>query len=155
MSGAGAVYATDISQSRLDLARDSVDEVIDANTADPVGRILELTGGRGPDIVFECAGAIPTTQQSIALVRKGGTIVIAGVCLHPIETQISSIALRELTVKGSIFFYSAEFATALSLIISRKIDATPLITCTMPLEDIDEAFAKAASGEGGKILLRP
>lgn len=155
LAGAGAVYATDLSQSRLELARDALEEVIDVSAVDPVARILELTGGRGPDVVFECAGAIPATQQSLALVRKGGTVVIPGVCLHPVETLISSIPLRELTVKGTVFFYSAEFATALKLINEKRIDGASLITSVMPLEDIDEAFKKAASGEGGKILLRP
>ncbi len=155
MSGAIAVYATDVSQSRLELAKDVAQEVIDVNVVNPVDRILELTGGRGPDVVFECAGAISATQQSIALVRKGGTIVIVGVCLHPVETLVSNIVLRELTVKGSLFSHSAEFATALSLIKDKKIDVAPLITHKMPLDDIDEAFEKAARGEGGKILIRP
>ncbi len=155
LSGAGAVYATDLSWSRLELASDAVEGVIDVSAVDPVARILDLTGGRGADVVFECAGAIAATQQSLALARKGGTVVIPGVCLHPVETMISDIPLRELTVKGTVFFYSAEFATALKLINEKKIDGASLITSVMPLEDIDEAFRKAASGEGGKILLQP
>ncbi len=155
VSGAIAVYATEASQSRLELAGGAVDEVIDVNAVDPVARILELTGGRGPDVVFECAGAISTTQQAVALVRKGGTVVIAGVCLHPVETFVSNIILRELTLKGSMLFCSAEFATALSLIRDKKIDVAPLITSVMPLDDINEAFEMAVRGEGGKILIKP
>lgn len=155
VSGAMAVYATEVSQSRLELAKDVAQEVIDANMVNPVDRIVALTDGRGPDVVFECAGAISATQQSIALVRKGGTIVIAGVCLHPVETLISNIVLRELTVKGSLFSYWAEFATALRLIKDKRIDVAPLITSVVPLDDIDEAFKKASRGEGGKILIKP
>jgi len=155
ISGARAVYATEASQSRIDLAKGVADEVIDVNILNPVDRILELTGGRGPDVVFECAGAISTTQQAVALVRKGGTVVIAGVSLHPVETFVSNIILRELTVKGSMLFHSAEFATALSLIRDKRIDVAPLITSVMPLDDINEAFEMAVRGEGGKILIRP
>jgi len=154
VSGAIAVYATEASQSRLELAGGAVDEAIDVNVVDPVARILELTGGRGPDVVFECAGAISTTQQAVALVRKGGTVVIAGVSLHPVETFVSNIILRELTVKGSMLFPSAEFATALSLIRDKMIDVAPLITSVMPLDDINEAFEMAVRAEGGKILIR-
>lgn len=155
IAGAIAVYATEASQSRLDLARGVVDEVVDANAVNPVDRILELTGGRGPDVVLECAGAISTTQQLMPLVRKGGTIVITAVCLYPVELLVSSIALRELTVKGSMCFYPGEFATALNLIRDKKIDVAPLITSVMPLDDINEAFEMAVRGEGGKILIRP
>jgi len=155
ISGARAVYATEASQSRLELAGGAVDEVIDVNVADPVDRILELTGGRGPDVVFECAGAISTTQQAVALVRKGGTIVLAGVSLYPVETFVSNIVLREITVKGSMLFHSAEFATALSLIRDKMIDVAPLITSVMPLDDINEAFEMTVRAEGGKILIKP
>lgn len=155
ISGAGAIYATETNQSRIELARGIADEVIDATAVDPVERILELTEGKGPDVVFECAGAAATTQQSLAMVRKGGTILLAGVYLHQVETLISSIVLREITVKGSVFFSSAEFATALSLINDKKINVNPLITSVMPLDEIDAAFKLAARGEGGKILLKP
>lgn len=155
ISGARAVYATEASQSRIELARGVVDEVIDVNAVNPVDRILELIGGRGPDVVFECAGAISTTQQSVALVRKGGTVVIAGVSLHPVETFVSNIVLRELTVRGSMLSCSADFATALSLIRDKRIDVAPLITCVMPLDDINKAFEMAVRAEGVKILIRP
>jgi 2-desacetyl-2-hydroxyethyl bacteriochlorophyllide A dehydrogenase len=155
VSGAGAIYATETNRSRIELATDIADKVIDASAVDPVERILELTGGKGPDVVIECAGAATTTQQSLAMVRKGGTVLLAGVYLHQVETLISSIVLRELTVKGAVFFSSSEFATALNLINDKKIDVTPLITHVMPLDEIDEAFKLAAVGEGGKILLKP
>ncbi len=153
--GAKAVYASEISQSRIDLARDTVDEVVDAGACNPVDRILELTNGRGADVVFECAGSAVTTLQSIALARMGGTVVIAGICFEPVEMPISQIMLRGLTVKGSICFYEGDFASAFNLIKDKKIDVAPLITCKMPLDDINEAFEKAMRSEGGKILIKP
>ena len=153
--GAKAVYATEISKSRIELARDVVDEVIDANLTNPVDRILELTHGTGPDIVFECAGNVTTTQQSIPLVRKGGTIVIAGICFDWVETPISSVVLKGLTLKGSICFSDGEYTYALDLIKDRKVDVAPLVTCKMPLDKINEAFGKALRAEGGKILIQP
>ena len=153
--GAKSVYAAEKSQSRVELARGVADEVIDVNVTNPVERILELTHGRGPDIVFECAGNVETTQQSIPLVRKGGTIVIAGICFPWVEMPISSVVLKGLTVKGSICFTDGEYPYAFDLIKDRKIDVAPLVTCKMPLDDINEAFEMALRGEGGKILIKP
>lgn len=153
--GAKSVYATEKSQSRVEIAKDVADEVIDVNVTNPVDRILELTNGTGPDIVFECAGNVATTQQSIPLVRKGGTIVIAGICFDWVETPISSVVLKGLTVKGSICFSDGEFTYAFNLIKDRKIDVAPLLTSKMPLDEINEAFEKASRGEGGKILIKP
>jgi threonine dehydrogenase-like Zn-dependent dehydrogenase len=137
ISGAKAVYASETSKSRIKLAKGAVDEVIDAQKVDPAVRILGLTGGRGPDMVFECAGAVAPTMQAMTMTRKG------------------SIALRELTIKGSMLFNPGEFGVALSLIAGKKIDVAPLITDVFPLNRINEAFKKATSSEGGKILVKP
>jgi len=155
ISGAGAVYGSETSQSRIDLARGAVDEVIDASAGDVVARINELTGGRGPDVVFECAGAVATTQQALTVARKGGTVLLVGVCLNPVEIVAGSVALKELTIQGAMIFGAGEYGSALSLIADKKLDVVPLITSVMPLDDINEAFEKAASGEGGKILVKP
>jgi 2-desacetyl-2-hydroxyethyl bacteriochlorophyllide A dehydrogenase len=155
ISGASAVYATEATRSRIELAEGKVDEVIDASVTDAAGRILEITGGRGADVVLECAGAEATTQQAIAVTRKGGTLVIAGVCLKPVQTPVSSIVLNELTVKGSMCYYPGEYADALDLIARKKIDVAPLVTSVIPLEDINKAFEMAVNGEGGKILVKP
>jgi 2-desacetyl-2-hydroxyethyl bacteriochlorophyllide A dehydrogenase len=155
VSGAKAVYASEVSPLRLKMARGAVDEAIDAKTINPVDRILELTGGRGPDIVFECAGTVATTQQSIALVRKGGTVVIVAICFETVELPVSNINLRGLTVKGSMCFSPGEYAAALKLIKDKKIDVAPLMRRRMPLAKINEAFETALRGAGGKILIKP
>jgi 2-desacetyl-2-hydroxyethyl bacteriochlorophyllide A dehydrogenase len=154
-SGARAVYGSEISQQRLEMAVGAVDEVIDAKVTNPVERILELTDGRGPDVVFECAGTVATTQQSVVLVRKGGTIVIVAICFETVELPVSNINLRALTIKGSMCFSPGEYAAALHLIKARKIDVSPLLTLKMPLDRINEAFEMALRGEGGKILIKP
>jgi L-iditol 2-dehydrogenase len=155
ISGAKAVYASETSKSRIKLAKGAVDEVIDAKKVDPAARILELTGSRGPDLVFECAGAVAPTMQAMTMTRKGGTIVIVGICMNLAEIIVGSIALRELTIKGSMLFNPGEFGVALSLIGNKKIDVAPLITDILPLDRINEAFEKATSGEGAKILVKP
>ena len=152
---AKVVYATEISQFRIELARSVVDEVIDPKVVDPVDRILELTDGIGPDIVFECAGTAETTQESIALARKGGTIAIPGMCFEAVETSFIDIVLKELTIKGSLSCSVGDYVSAFKLIKEKRIDVDPLLTDKFPLEDINEAFEKALNGEGGKILVTP
>lgn len=155
ISGAKAVYVSETSKSRLKLAKGVADELIDAKEVDPALRILELTNGRGPDLVFECAGAVTPTMQAMAMIRKGGTIVIVGVSMNLAEIIVGNIAIRELTIKGSMLSSPGEIGIALDLIAGKKIDVAPLITDVLPLDRINEAFKKAASSEGGKILVKP
>ena len=155
ISGAKAVYGTEISPSRIKLAKYVADLVIHPKLARPVDRILDLTGDMGPDIVFECAGSIETTQESIALARRGGTIIIPGMCFEAVETSFIDVVLKELTLRGSLAWSAGEFAMALELIKNGIIDVNSLITDKFPLEDINRAFEKALKGEGGKILVKP
>jgi len=153
--GAGAVYGTEKTASRLDLARDVIDEVIDVDKTDSVERIMELTHGRGADVVLECAGSVSSTQQSVAVARKGGTIVVVGICFDWVQMPISEIVLKGLTLKGVVCFSVGDFASALDLVARRKIDVDPLVTRKYALDDIHQAFEAASLGEGGKILVGP
>jgi len=153
--GAGAVYAAEISPSRIELARTEVDEVVDAGAMDPLSRIRELTQGTGADIVFECAGSVATSQQSLAAVRKGGVVVVAGICFEPVEVPFSTVMLNGLTIKGSICFSEGDFRSAFDLVRDGRVNVAPLVSRTLPLDDINEAFEIASRGEGGKILVKP
>jgi 2-desacetyl-2-hydroxyethyl bacteriochlorophyllide A dehydrogenase len=155
ISLAGAVYATDGSKSRLELVRDIVDEIVDVNAVDPLERILHLTGGKGPDMVFECAGVVSTTQQSLMLVRKGGTVVVVGLCFDPIEILASNVVMKEIKLQGAMCFYPHEYALSLELMRKKDIEVAPLIGCEMPLNAINEAFERALNREGVKILIKP
>ena len=153
--GAGAVYGTEKSRSRLDLARDVTDEVIDVNEIDPVSRLMDLTHGMGADVVIECAGSVSSTRQSVAVTKKGGTILMVGICFDWVHMPVSEIVLKGLTLKGAVCFSVGEFASALDLLASKKIDVDLLVTRKFSLDDINEAFEAASSGEGGKILVSP
>lgn len=155
ISGAGAVYATDGSKSRLELVRDIANETVDVTAVDPLERIFQFTGGKGPDVVFECAGVVSTTQQSIILVKKGGTIVVVGLCFDPIEMLASNVAMKEIKLQGAMCFYSHEYALSLDLMRKKDIDVAPLIDCEMSLDAINEAFERALKREGVKILIKP
>lgn len=155
-SGASAVYATDISKPRLDLARNVVDEAIDSNDVDSTERILELTNDMGPDIVFECAGNVATLEQAVTLVRRGGTIVVLGIYWGSLEVEPRNLVFKELTIKGSLHCSLVDFTLAIGLLENKRIEVDSLITSKIALEEIAEkGFEVALKGEGGKVLVKP
>src|SRR5919197_345242 len=83
-AGADRVIVTGTSKDtrRLEVARAfGADDVIDVDNGDPLARILEITGGRGVDVVIDCtvgAGAAPILLGVEALKRRGGTMVVQG-----------------------------------------------------------------------------
>ena len=103
---------------------------------------MDLTNGRGADIVVECAGSVVTARESIAVARKGGTIVVTGICFDWVHLPVSDIVLKGLTVKGSICFSVGEFASALDLLKNKKIDVETKAGLIVP-EIIEEENSKA------------
>lgn len=155
--GASAVYATDIDESRLALARSVADEVINSKKVDSSERMLELTNDMGPDVVLECSGAGEASQQAIALPKKGGIVVFVGICFDSIEVSpFRDLVFKQLTVKGSYHTSASDFIQAIDVLKSKKIDVDSIITSKIPLEEIGEkGFESALKGQGGKILVMP
>jgi len=155
---------TDILDHPLGVAEETYDAFETINTAkeDPVGRIMELTDGRGADIVYECVGgkAIPTTlPQAISMVRRKGKIALVGAMRHglpPFELDWSKIHWGEVDiVPVSGFYYwsnDPEFQIVTDLLIGGKLHAKEMITHRFPLEQINEAFETAANKKESKAI---
>lgn len=85
--GSGSIIAIDRSSYRLDFATRygathtlNVDE---STVAERKDTIFHLTGGRGADLVVECAGVPQAVVEGIELLRQGGTFVEVG---HFVDT---------------------------------------------------------------------
>jgi len=77
----------DLVDERLNFAaKMGADETIDPGKADVVNIVRQMTRGYGADIVIEAIGLPATWEQSLSLVRKGGTVLEFGGC--PLGTEI-------------------------------------------------------------------
>ena len=78
-AGATRAIVSDLEAGRLELAaRLGATDTINASQTDAEAAIMELTGGRGVDVAFECAGAVPALQMALRVARNGGTVQIVG-----------------------------------------------------------------------------
>ena len=87
-----AVTGTSSDSFRLDAARRLGAELtVNVDAEDPVKRVLEMTSGRGADVVIDAAaGTTRTVVQAMEMVRRGGKVVIGGVKERkPVEGFIS------------------------------------------------------------------
>ncbi len=148
------VISTSSSDAKLDRLRElGADELINyKDTPDWAGRALELTGGRGVDVVVEIGGA-GTLPQSIKAVRLGGHISLIGV-LAGFAGDIPTAALfgKNATLKGITVGSRAQQRDMIRAIEVNGIE--PVIDSTYPLEDIAAAFRHQESQRHfGKICL--
>ncbi len=157
LRGAGPVFVTDKQPHRLAMARRlGADLAIDVDKDDPVATVKELTGGLGADVVFEAVGFAPTVQQALALTRTGGNVTWIGNSAPIIELNMQEIVTRELTVRGT-YGFNVEFAAAIELLATGRMDVTPLIERIAPLSEGPAIIQGLARGELDliKVILEP
>ena len=107
------------------------------------------------DSVILCASAEETIHQSVALVRRGGRIVVTGMYLKPIPFNFIDLTLGEIAMLGSQIYTDEDFKIALQLLAERRFDFTEIVTHKLPLEKADEALRILSdhSENAVKILL--
>ncbi len=93
------------------------------------------------DLAFECSAAEPALRSTIATVRPRGLIVQVGVT-GDIALPLNALVGKELRLVGSQRF-DTEFALAVDLIATRRIDVRPIISHVFPLDQVVRAFEQA------------
>ena len=142
-AGAGKVFVSEPAPARAKAAgRLGADEVIDPTSEDVVSRMVSLTEGLGPDVVFDCAGVGPTLDHALNMARRSGQVVLValpweGVALSPVDWMA-----REVDLVTSFGLAPVDFRTSLELLRSGKVSIEPLLSeaSFIPLEGIQAAF---------------
>jgi Zn-dependent alcohol dehydrogenase len=102
--GSTTVIAVDVVARKAERAVELgiATHAVDASTTDPVGAVLELTGGRGADYGFDAIGVIGTLDQVVAATRPGGTCVVIGRSLAQVPVTFdTTVLLRQRSITGT------------------------------------------------------
>ena len=156
--GARAVYATDVSAYRLELARKvGADAVFHARETDVVEAIRGATEGEEVDVLLEMSGAPSALREGLELLKPGGEAALLGLHGQPIEFDVDNLVVfKGITVHGVIGRRLWEtWYQARGLLRSGAVDLSPIVTHRFPLEEYERAFELMASGECGKVILIP
>ncbi len=110
--------------------------------------------GGDADIIFECVGAPGMLQHCVDIAAFGSRIVPVGVCEQP-DSFMPFIALtKELRIQFAIAYSRDDFLTAMQLLAQGRIDASAMVTDTVPLESMPPVFeALRSPGEQCKVLV--
>jgi L-iditol 2-dehydrogenase len=131
------------------------DHVVDVDRESLVDVARELTGGRGPDIVYECAGSAASLAACWQAVRKEGTVVSMGVHGGPIETDFNAVMMKELRVIGVYGYVWTTWQRTVRLLAEGKVNTEALVSHELPLERFEEAFSATQDGSAIKVVLNP
>jgi L-iditol 2-dehydrogenase len=156
-AGCSHVIVADVDASRLKLAKEAgADATILASGAEIAARVLELTDGRGVDLVLEAVGRDDTVSAAIDAVRKGGTVTLIGNITPQVQLPLQKVVSRQIRLQGSCAS-CGEYPQAIELVSNGKIKVTSLITAVAPLSDGARWFERLHAREPNlmKIVIDP
>jgi len=157
IGGAGLVIAIEPDERRraMALATGAHLAVVPGDEAREA--IKEATNRLGADIAYDCAGIPQTMQQSVDLVRQGGSVCMIGVSGGTAEVRPMRWMNKEVTFDTSLVFTLDEMSTVAELIVDGRLDVAPLHEATISLDQlaatIDDLAAKR--NDAVKILVDP
>jgi L-iditol 2-dehydrogenase len=160
LEGARKVIVLDTNPARLEMARGF--DVDAALLVHPDGshrqQVLDLTDGFGADVVIVAVSAGAAQNDGLELAAKAGRVnFFAGLPKsNPLASlDVNHIHYKELTVSGSYSERKSDFQAAYALLHSGRFPATKIITHTLPLERITEAFPLMENGTALKVCILP
>lgn len=158
--GAGKIIVVGVSADknlRLTVAKElGADEVIVADEQDTVSAVLEMTKGRGADLVVEASGSQAAISASVGVVRRFGRITQIG--LTGKEYTMFPWDAASWKVCEIIFNLSTAYSCwdrTIGLISTGKMNVSKIITHKYPLQEWEKAFESIESLEALKTLLIP
>jgi len=160
MAGASQIVGVDLNPARETLARQfGLTHFVNPRDVpgDIVAHLVELTGG-GADHSFECVGNTTLMRQALECAHKGwGKSTIIGVAAGGVEISTRPFQLVTGRVWQGSAFGGARGRTDVPRIVDwymdGRINIDDLITHTLPLERINEAFDLMASGESIRTVV--
>jgi Zn-dependent alcohol dehydrogenase len=156
--GAHPLVAVDVVPEKLQLALTlGATHAIDARSNDVVEEVRAATSG-GAHYAFETVGNAAVLAQAYGATRRGGTTVTVGLP-HPSQTlSIPAVSLvaEERTLKGSYLgsaVPSRDIPRYIALYRAGRLPVDQLLSATVGLDDLNEAFDTLAAGTAIRQVL--
>ena len=139
--GPANIIAVDIDDSRLEFAQKNgwADMGLNPNKVDVPQAIKDLTEGRGADVTIEANGFEPTFKGALDSVRPGGTVSVIGVIETPQTVPMNKLWIKNITITMGLV-NANRIPELINLIKAGKINMKPLITHSLPLSEVAEAY---------------
>jgi L-iditol 2-dehydrogenase len=156
--GAGRVITIEPNNERREAGRMfDVDVALDATGQRAIDGVLDLTEGKGADLVVDCVGGYEMLNQAVEMTRPEGHIHVFGL---PMSHQLTPFNLGAFFLKrlNMTTTFGAQdepgllaFREALGCIERGAIDMAPFVTHMFALDDVAGAFALAHEPSGGAL----
>lgn len=154
--GIGPIVGADYYPTRRRLAEQlGCDDVVDPNVESPI-EAWRRVDGRKPLVVFEAVGVPGMIEQAMRMAPKGSRILVVGACMQEDHIHPMLGVGKELSLQFVLGYTPEEFASSLDAIADERVDLGRLITGTVGIDEIPDAFGELAAPEThAKVLVQP
>lgn len=133
--GAIEVYAIDINEDKLNLAKQYGAIPVNSKKVDAVAEINNLTHGKGVDVAIEMIGLQQTMKQAIQVAGVMGRAVIVGLSNKLIEIDTyNELIGNEVELIGSNDHHLQELPLLVEMARKKVLDTSHIVTKTIPLD---------------------
>ncbi|MCV3206625.1 zinc-binding dehydrogenase [Mesorhizobium sp. YC-39] len=137
--GARVIVVDPIARRREVALRLGATEAVDP-AQEAVAQVMELTGGKGADLVVEASGHDASLANTFEFAREDGRVSMVGINIgRKIPVELGKIQIKNLTVKGCIGSPGV-WPAAIRFLERTGIDLTPIQTHTFGLDEAVAAF---------------
>ena len=150
------IFCLDFNEFRLDFAKKFEAIAINSGNTNALEQIKSETANQGVDVVIVATSSLNALKDAVNFVRKGGTIVMFGVPSKGaiIDLDMSEIYSKGITIVNSYAASDFDTKEALEKISNKQINVSQLITHKYNLEDCQQAFVHAKTGDNAmKIII--
>jgi len=156
--GANPVFAIDINDFRLNIAKKMGDNIIPLNPLknNIIEIIKDKTDGYGIDVVIELSGSPQAIKTDFKALRKGGRVSLIGLYSQEVLLDlVNDVIYKEATVYGITGreMFNSWYLTE-KIINSGKVNIKAVLTHEFPLEETEKAILLAKEGKCGKVIIK-
>ena len=133
------IIVCDLDQQRLDFVRRHYPEVLTAPPEGLTDFVRQHSDQGGADVVLEVAGSSDSFRMAWQCARPNAVVTVVALYDAPQTLPLPDMYGKNLTFKtGGVD--GCHCGEILELIAQGKLDTTPLITHTFPLQEIEKAY---------------
>ena len=103
-------------------------------------RLLEMTDGRGPDVVIEAVGTPSTFRAAVEVVAFTGRVVYIGYAKEPVSYETRLFVQKELDILGSRNAGPEDFAAVVRLLEAERFPVDEAVSLTVSLDEAPGAL---------------
>ncbi|GAA5874308.1 hypothetical protein JCM16303_005805 [Sporobolomyces ruberrimus] len=153
--GCSKVFISEPSPIRTEIARScGADSVLNPIKVNVVEEVRSLTGGKGVDIAFECAGNQNALDAALESTRAKGKVVVVALWEKRATIDLfGSLLARERFITASCCFVKRDMDAVLDALAQDKIKVDDLITSRILLQDIVKEGLEVLKNDASQVKI--